>query len=288
MLKTKRGSDTYLITQPAHAELAGTIAAHWGNAEFTRPGYFAASSDPERVRREVILAIEQHDNGWWEWEAAPSISDADDMPEGLPEVLKDPVAGMQRWRLGIPRLADLHPYASLLISDHAWWLYAAQFNDDSPAEFTHQLQQNRQTYPAELRPHAEQFLSDIRDLQHRFQAAIVKDQVWREAIEPEQRNPHIRLLQTLDAVSLALCSNVLAPGSGLGEDSIVFHDVPRRDWSDRVKVKFIPHGAGQIALDPYPFDISPLTISVPVRVVPSGAWWRETPLSVLSFTFIRA
>ncbi len=69
MLKTKRGSQVWLITQPAHAELSGQLAAHWGNEEFAAPGHFAASADSERVRREVVLAVAEHDNGWWEWEA---------------------------------------------------------------------------------------------------------------------------------------------------------------------------------------------------------------------------
>ncbi|MBM3814087.1 MAG: DUF3891 family protein [Acidimicrobiia bacterium] len=65
MLKTKRGSQVWLITRPAHAEMAGMLAAHWGNDAFARPGSFALSEDSERLRREVVLAISEHDNGWW-------------------------------------------------------------------------------------------------------------------------------------------------------------------------------------------------------------------------------
>src|SRR5688500_3939661 len=98
--------------------------------------------NPERLRREVVLAVSEHDNGWWEWEADPVIAE-DGLPSGLGEVLIDPVAGMQRWRQGIPRLAEQHPYASLLISEHAYWLYAAQFVENAPPEFVHALQRDR-------------------------------------------------------------------------------------------------------------------------------------------------
>ncbi len=54
MLKTARDGQVWLITQPAHAELAGKMAAHWGNEEFAAPGHFAASADPQRLRREVV------------------------------------------------------------------------------------------------------------------------------------------------------------------------------------------------------------------------------------------
>lgn len=119
MLKTRRGDEIWLVTQPDHAALAGLLAAHWGNAEFARPGAFAASPDEARLRREVVLAVAEHDNGWWEWEADPELSVEDGLPQGLGEVLRDPISGMQRWRLGVPRLAARHPYASLLIGDHA-------------------------------------------------------------------------------------------------------------------------------------------------------------------------
>ena len=42
MLKTKRGSKVWLITLPAHAALAGQIAAHWEEMEFAVPGHFVA------------------------------------------------------------------------------------------------------------------------------------------------------------------------------------------------------------------------------------------------------
>ncbi len=57
MLKTTRGTQVWLITQPSHAELAGQMAAHWGNEEFAVPGHFAPSADPERLRREVAFAV---------------------------------------------------------------------------------------------------------------------------------------------------------------------------------------------------------------------------------------
>ncbi len=292
MLKTKRGSEVWLITQPAHAELAGTMAAHWGNEEFTRPGNFAASGDSEHLRREVVLAVAEHDNGWWEWEADPPLSAEDGLPQGLAEVLADPVAGMERWRLGIPRLAEQHPYASLLISDHAYWLYAVQFDTDPPPEFTHHLQRGRRSlYSKELEPEARRFLADVREMQGAFQRRLEEDSFWRAALEPEQRNPHARLLQTLDAFSLAMCAAAIAPlegeAKGLGDDHVVLEDVPRRSWEDRVSLEIKPLGDGQIGIEPYPFDEAPLTVSVAARVAEANTWWRQAPRLLKEFTFVR-
>ncbi len=292
MLKTKRGSQVWLITQPAHAELAGMMAAHWGNEEFTRPGNFAASEDSERLRREVVLAVAEHDNGWWEWEADPPLSAEDGLPQDLYEVLADPVAGMERWRLGIPRLAEQNPYASLLISDHAYWLYAVQFDTDPPLEFTHHLQRGRRSlYSKALESEARRFLADVREMQGAFQRRLEEDSFWRAALEPEQRNPHARLLQTLDAFSLAMCAAVIAPlegeAKGLGEDHVVFQDVPRRSWEDRVSIELKPAGPGRIVIEPYPFDEAPLTVSVAARVAEPNTSWRQAPRVLKDFTYLR-
>ncbi len=291
MLKTRRGSRVWLITQPAHAELSEMIAAHWGNHEFAHPGHYAASADPERLRREVVLAMIEHDNGWWEWEADPQLSAEDGLPQGLGEVIKDPVAGMDRWRLGIQRLAEQHPYASLLISDHAYWIYASQFDPDPPPEFTHHLQRGQQLYPKELEAEARQFLADVREMQEVFRRRLGEDTFWRGALEPEHRNPHARLLQILDAFSLTLCSALIAPdegeAKGLGEDHVVFHEVPRRSWKDRVSLEFKPLGDGRIVIDPYPFDEAPLTVSVPARVVEPHTWRRQAPWVLKQFTYMR-
>jgi hypothetical protein len=291
MLKTRSGADVWLITQPAHADLAGVMAAHWGNDEFARPGHYEASGDAERLRRELVLAVMEHDNGWWEWEADPAIAEEDGLPQGLGEVLKDPATGMQRWRLGIPRLAERHPYASLLIADHAYWLYAAQFQQPAPPEFTHHLQRQGRTYPREMQAEARRFVAEVEQMRQELERRAAEDPLHRAALQPAMRYPHARLLQTLDAFSLALCSNVISPthgeARGLGEDPVVFDDVPRRNWGDRVSVRFTPQGSGRIAVDPYPFGEAPLTVSVAARVVKPHVWWRQAPATTKQFTLVR-
>jgi hypothetical protein len=290
MLKTKRGSRTWLITQPAHAELAGAMAAHWGNHEFTRPGHYAPSTDGERLRVEVTLAVAEHDNGWWEWEADPPLSAQDGLPQGLDEVVEDATSGMDRWRLGIRRLIDPHPYASLLIGDHAYWLYAARFEPNAGPEFTHHLQRGRSLEPRNTERETRAFLAEIRDLQEWLRRRLEKDSQWSAALQPEIRRPHARLLQTLDALSLAMCSAIVRPEhgepQGLGADPVVFDNVPRRSWEDRVTLEITPLTDGRILLSPYPFDRNPLNLSVPARVVEPGTWWRQAPLTLREYEFL--
>ena len=116
MLKTTKNNQLWMVTQPDHAEVAGYLAAHWGNDHFARPGHYAPAPDAERLSAEVIFAVAQHDNGWWEWEATPDVSAADGFPLDLSEVLKDQQAGMNRWRNGLRRFAQ-SPLPNLLIEE---------------------------------------------------------------------------------------------------------------------------------------------------------------------------
>ena len=128
----------------------------------------------------------------------------------------------------------------------------------------------RAFYPEEQKEEARRFLDDVQEMQEEFRRRLEQDRFWQAALEPAQRNPHARLLQTLDAFSLALCSAAITPvegeAKGFGEDHVVFPEVPRRGWEDRVSVEIKPLGDGRIMIDPYPFDEAPLTVSVPARV----------------------
>ena len=44
--------------------MAGLLAAHWGNSEFAPPTPFAS----------MVLAAQEHDNGWWDWEIKPTLN----------------------------------------------------------------------------------------------------------------------------------------------------------------------------------------------------------------------
>ena len=136
MLKTLRGKKMWLVSQPDHAELAGLLAANWGNDEFARPGQFASADDPEQLRAEIVLAIAQHDNGWWEWEATPELSEIDGLPLDLTDLLKNRQEALKRWRLGVPRFSRDNPYASLLISFQGYWLYAHVIQPDPYPAFS--------------------------------------------------------------------------------------------------------------------------------------------------------
>ena len=99
----------HLITQPDHARLARTIMEQCVPLR-TRP------------RREMILhAIAEHDNGWAEADAAPTV----DVRTGqVVDFLHAPLAIRQGvWPRAVARLAR-HPWTAALVAQHAVTAYA--------------------------------------------------------------------------------------------------------------------------------------------------------------------
>ena len=58
-----------LILQVDHSKITGWFAAHWGNDNFAQPTPYTA----------MVLAAQEHDTGWWDWEIKPQVNS-----EGVP------------------------------------------------------------------------------------------------------------------------------------------------------------------------------------------------------------
>ncbi len=298
MLKTLQNNQMWLVTQPDHAQVAAYLAAHWGNDDFVRQGYYASVPDSERLRAETLMAIAQHDNGWWEWEASPELADVDGFPAGLAEVLKDQQEGMNRWRVGLARF-DNRPYVNLLISHHGYWLYAAKIQPSPDPAFVHPLFWNssaEQLFPGN-REEGVAFIAELESLRQRWIQELRGDPATASWVDPPNFNPHGRLLQLLDGLSLSLCSALIAArygdAKGLGGDEFELHHVSRRSWDDRVTIEVSPANERRIILDPYPFDVDPLPVGVPARVFNVSAdrsnhfqtWWNAKPVETLEFLY---
>lgn len=286
MLKRTVGNELWCISQPDHAVIAGYLAAHWGNAEFAKPGSYAPFADSERLRAETILAIAEHDNGWWEWEADPQIDPADGLPLDLIGLTQ--TDGFQRWRLGVPRFREQHPYVALLISLHAYWLHAPRIKAEDTPSFLHPLFGDPGDWPppeGEELEEAKEFVAEQHALQNSLVNRIKAGPEWAAAVEPWHLHPHIRLLQLCDALSLHLCFG--------GDKERTLSEIPRKTWDDRVSLTIRPTGERQIAVDPYPFDQNPLPITLRTRVLPPDthapddfhSWWHAIPRTALGFEF---
>jgi hypothetical protein len=277
MLKTRVGDELWLVHQPDHGRLAGYLAAHWGGATgFARPGHFAPFDRPDELRQEVVQAVAEHDNGWWEWEASPPIDPADGWPPALADVgRRDPAAGLLRWRFGVPRLADAHPYVALLISLHAYYLYAFALREGLDDALRHPLfgspdHVKKMVADPDL---TRAFLREQAGVQRGLAERVRERSEWAPAAEPDHLHPNFRLLQLLDALSLFLSFGAQQP--------LRLPDVPRVGWHDRCAIELRPVGGSRVVCDPFPFDAAPLEVYLPARVVPAAASGGEWPLARL-------
>ena len=111
MIVRDEGLTWLLITQPDHAQLAADIVG----AIRTEPALQSAARDT------LLLATREHDNGWTEVDAEPTIE-----PEsGRPCDFMTGPANVKHelWLRGITRLAKTDAHAGALVAEHALTVY---------------------------------------------------------------------------------------------------------------------------------------------------------------------
>src|SRR5688572_23791693 len=60
-----------IVLHTEHSRVSGYLAAHWGNDLFARPQPYLP----------LVIAVQEHDNGWWHWELAPQLNDKGHPPD---------------------------------------------------------------------------------------------------------------------------------------------------------------------------------------------------------------
>ncbi len=168
MIVRPAGWGVEVIRQADHARLAGQMIAL-----FRRPELI---DHPRRAR--LLRAISEHDNGWWEEDAAPRLDPATGGPldfRAVPDEVRWEV-----WQRSVDRLAEDDPYVAALVAGHFLRLARTRFVGDEWDEF----ERREETRRLELLTTAE--------------------------IELEEAAADDRWLELGDALSLAVCTG--APG----------------------------------------------------------------------------
>lgn len=108
MIVRPAGSDLHLITQPDHARLARAIMERC----------VPLAAEPRRA--EILHAIGEHDNGWAEEDAAPTVDTATGR---VVDFISAPLAVRHAvWPRAVARLAAA-PWAAALVAEHALTVY---------------------------------------------------------------------------------------------------------------------------------------------------------------------
>jgi hypothetical protein len=131
MIVRRAQDSVQLITQPDHAHLARRIMEH-GVALERRPRQFA-----------ILHAIAEHDNGWEEPDAAPTV---DPQTGTAVDFVRAPVSVRQGvWPRAISRLAN-DPWAAALVAHHAVTVYERFRTDPAWTSFFAEMEGARDTH----------------------------------------------------------------------------------------------------------------------------------------------
>lgn len=205
------------ISQPSHAWIAGQILRAWA-----RP-----------LDEAVLLAADQHDIAWLDWERAPSF----DAETGRPHSFRalGPATHAPMWREGIERaLAAWGMRVALLISRHGALLYT-RFAD--PARMS-----------AADAAAVEGFLRQQRPLQRQWAEALGLTEAMLEH--------DTGMIAMADALSLALCGDLKTPLEVRAPDG--------QGGQQTLRLAARPEAPGS-------FTLTPWTLRVPALVLEAEA-----------------
>ena len=215
------------IPQTTHALMAAQFCRFWGNADFLPPHPYTP----------VLMAIAQHDNGWYEWEQRPRLRS-----EGVPMDFinfTDQAEKTQLWQRGIERAWAQHPYAAVLISRHASLLYERFQAQDAYNEINNQA--------------VTRFLADQKQLMEKVHRVLGGDQHYGSALQSEAIEANTRLLQFGDRASL----QVSVPWAN--ESAI--YDCPVDYTGNYTSLKMC-YDERHITFDPWPYGVDEFEVSL--------------------------
>src|SRR5713101_1396693 len=244
MIIQEQGDQLLLIRQTDHAVLAGFFARALGNQLFLRPEPFEA----------FCLAVTEHDNGWTEWELAPSIDPKTFAPYNFMSITTE--EHMALYQHGIERVVKANHYAGLLVSMHCAGLY----------------DRTRATMPgfsakyvkSSEAPLVSDFLQRLRLQQLRLKVDLRADPAMKSFADEKSLQANLQRLEALDRLSLYFC---MGPLEGATIDAVPVDGNGREaDW------ELQPEGDNSATLAPYPFRKDPLQFSILARRIPKRAY----------------
>jgi hypothetical protein len=223
MLFRDQSSGVLAISQPAHAWISGQILRAWR----------------ERLPEPLLLAAEQHDIGWLDWETTPSFN-----PQtGRPHMFREIGAAMHApmWIKGVERArAAWGAHVALLVSRHGGVIYRRYVDRHRVAEADAAA--------------ADQYLASQAPVEQAWAAMLrLDDEIMRR---------ETAFVALADALSLALCGDLKAP--------LELEAPVRASETVRLRLADKPDAPFTFTLSPWPFGEDALTFEAEARALPAG------------------
>lgn len=216
------------VSQPAHAWISGQLLQAW----------------PGKLDGRLLLAAEQHDVGWLDWETMPSF----DPGTGRPHFFRDVGAALHApmWEKGVDRaLAAWGRRVALLISRHGSVIYTRFTDRHRNADADGQA--------------AADYLRRQGALQADWSAAL--------GLDGDTLSHDSGMIAFADTVSLVLCGALQAP---------LDIEVPLRSGGTRrLALAARPDSAADYTLDPWPFSEAAITFEAEARPLPQAGRFAD-------------
>jgi hypothetical protein len=232
MLFRRQDSGVLAISQLTHAWISGQIMRAWS----------------ESLAEPLLLAAEQHDIGWIDWETAPTFNAATGRPHLFREV--DASSHAPMWTRGVERaFAAWGAHVALLISRHGDVIYRRYADRHRMAE------------------------SDAKAAQNYLDVQAPIESAWSRALGLEARalDKETALVAFADALSLALCGDLKTP-----------LDLEAPDRNGEAVVMRLAERPGRpydFVLSPWPFRMNALAVEGEARSLPqSGRFTDEAAM----------
>ena len=246
-----------LILQVDHSRVTGWFAAHWGNDTFARPSPYAA----------MVLAAQEHDTGWWDWEIKPQVNN-----EGLPPDYIGSIKhlGGKVWldfyRHGIYRLAEQDPYAGYIVSLHSDGL----------------LTQGRGLLPYmpdyTVYPEVKEFLTEQENYRAELMEQLKSSNQYCDFISNEQLWTNFKLMEVYDQMGQFVCNRYpfnSAHRKNGPSNTLSNVPVPTQPSRDDAVLTFTIKDEIRATVTPYPFDVDPLIVSFQGRLIPKRRYTNQ-------------
>jgi hypothetical protein len=242
-------SRVLLILQIDHSRIAGLLAAHWGNDQFARLQPYSS----------MVLAAQEHDSGWWDWEIKPSVNE-----QGYPS---DYIGSIQHlgqgvwldlYRRAIERIAARDLYAAYFVSMHGEALLTKGMG----------LLPSMPDYTGD--PAVQEFIAQQKELRAGWLPTLQKNQALTGVTTEKHLWTNFNLMEVFDQFAQFVCNRY--PFNSQARKNGPTHTlsglaVPVARERPNVTLTIDVLDEAHAIVRPFPFDVSPLTLSFEGRLV---------------------
>jgi hypothetical protein len=223
LFRDQHSGPTLAISQPAHAWISGQLLRAWN----------------DNLDEPLLLAAEQHDIGWLDWETAPSFNPHTGRPHLFREVGAAVHAPM--WTLGVQRaLAAWGSHVALLVSRHGGVIYGRYTDRHRIAE------------------------ADARAAQAFLDTQAPVETAWARGLglDAAALGKQTALVVLVDTLSLVLCGELKAP--------LELQAPGRNGELKTLRLAARPGRAFEFTLSPWPFKADVVTVEGEARPLPAA------------------